>query len=291
MPFDRAAARLALAGAAGQHSGRQLGRQGLRISGTDGGCTHDRHGRFCSQCGLELDPPRLTFLALYQELSASWLKRGFRQTALGLLLAPGVQLREYLRHDRTLLIKPISYLLVVAAFHLWVLSLIGQSKGDIDPVVLGFDSPATADPALLQAVRWLMHHFWQIALVQAALVALSLRFVFYRRSGYSLAEYMIVVIYLLTQSILMQALLTLFYIPFQQPMPGAVHLLIGGVYITFAIGQFHNAAGPAAWVRALASYALAMLVVLGALFALLTIWETQHAVIEDTVKTIEHPAP
>lgn len=254
-------------------------------------CQHDRRGRFCSRCGLDLSPPRLTYRALYQELIASWLQRGFRQTALGLLLSPGTQLRGYLRADRSLLIKPVSYLIVVAAFHLWVLSLLSHSNGDIDPAALGLTDVGSVDPVLVQALLWLMHHFYQFALLQAGLMALSLRYVFYRHSGYSMAEYMIVVTYLLTQSILIQAVLTLLYIPFQRPMPGVVHFAIGISYVSFAIGQFHRATRPLDWLRALSAYATAMLVVFITLIGLLFLWERSHAAVENTMQKIEQPAP
>lgn len=180
---------------------------------------------------------------------------------------------------------------MVAAFHLWVLSLLSHANGDIDPAALGLTDAGSMDPVLVQALLWLMHHFYQFALLQAALMALSLRFVFYRHSDYSLAEYVLVVTYLLTQSILIQAVLTLLYIPFQRPMPALVHLAIGVGYVSFGIAQFHRAARPLEWLRALSAYATAMLLVFMTLIGLLFLWERSQATVENTMQKIEQPAP
>lgn len=228
-------------------------------------CHHDRRGRYCSKCGRETNPPRLTFRTLMTELSANWLQKGFRQTALGLLVAPGRQVRRYLLDDRMLMVRPITYLVVISAFHLWVLSLAGPGHGRLDPETLQLSGEALQNKLLLAALGWFNDRFYQFALLQAAMVALLLRFVFYRGSRLKLPEYTILMTYVLAQSFLMQAVLALLLVPFQTALPSGLRLLIATLYSSWAIAQFHQQENPSGLLKGAASYLAGLML----MFALL----------------------
>ncbi|MBB4065678.1 DUF3667 domain-containing protein [Gellertiella hungarica] len=237
-------------------------------------CQHDRHGRFCSKCGLETDPPRLTFSAMAMEFVASWLQKGFRQTAFGLLLAPGHQIRAYLSENRNLLVKPVNYLLILAAFHYWVLGLYGERGGGIDPAALGLSGPDASDAAAVHMARWLVEHFYQIALLQAVLSALLIRYVFYRREGWSLPEYTIAMTYIMAENLLIQSLVDLLFTPFHRVPPSGLHYAVGATYTIFAIGQFLGARHPRQWLRVALAYLTATLSGVGLLVLGMLLWQS-----------------
>ncbi len=263
----------------------------MRFGPSEEACDHDRQGRFCSKCGREIDPPRMTFKALMAELSAVWLQKGFRQTAIGLLVAPGRQVRRYLFKDRLLLVRPVSYLIVAAAFHLWVLSLQGMDRGHFDDAALGFTGQAPKDKVVLAAIGWLYDHFYHFALLQAAVAALLLRFVFYRRSGLTLPEYTILMTYGLAESLLIQGIIGLALLPSQIPLPGSVRLLIGLVYNGWVIADMHGARRVTGLLKAFAAYLAAIglifVLLIGAVFAL----ETEGPAVMNEVQSIEGTLP
>lgn len=227
-------------------------------------CRHDRHGRYCSKCGLEIDPPRLTFRTIWSDLLFSWLQQGFRQTFVGLLVAPGHQVRHYLKEDRTRLIKPVSYLLIAAALDYWVVRQTGHdAAGNVTTTAMGIDAATAAtEPMIVEFSRWLVTHIWQIMLAQAALMALLMRYVFFRRIGHTLAEFTIFLTYVLAQSILLQTIAGLFFIPYGHPLPNWAHLAIGGGYTIFAIAQFTGTVRPPGILRAIGTYAVAVVLAL-----------------------------
>lgn len=200
-------------------------------------CIHDRHGRYCSKCGVELDPPPLTFRSIATEFLAVWLQRGFRDTVVGLTFAPGHQIRHYLRENRGLLVKPVNYLIVIAAFRYWSLTLYNRAEKEIDDAVLGIDGTVPQHSAIETGIRWIYDHVYQIQFLQAALMALILRFVFFRRAGFSLPEFTIAVIYILAQSTMIQGVLALFFTPFHHVPPATLTTAAGVAYTFFALSQ------------------------------------------------------
>lgn len=228
-------------------------------------CQHDHNGRFCCKCGQEVEPARLTFAAMATEFMAGWLQRGFRATVIGLLLAPGVQIRHYLTENRSLLVKPVNYLIVMSAFHYWTLQLHSRSTGRLDNAALGID-PADRDMRLLApALQWVYDHFYMIQLFQAGLLALMLRFVFFRRSGATLPEFTIAMTFLVAQSTLLNGLLHLLFVPVGMLPPSALLLVTGAGYTFFGIAQLmrvEDAGGYARVVGAQLSAAFVSLIVI-----------------------------
>lgn len=266
------------------------GNRDMWISGRAETCQHDRHGRFCSKCGIEFEPARLTFHALWAELTAGWLQKGFRQTAIGLLLAPGRQIRTYIRMDRNLLVKPVSYLIVISAFQLWVFSLYSHGS-DVNPSVLGMQPGGREEAGEWDVINWILHHYYQFELALAGFTALLLRFVFYRRSGYSMPEIMIFMTYVLAQSLLLQTVLSLVLYLCGMPLPVNLRTAVGLVFTVWAIGSFMEARTVMGWLRAIGSYAtvlaLVALMVTGAIFY----WIDHGHDIKDAVQEIEQTTP
>ncbi len=237
-------------------------------------CHHDRHGRYCSKCGLEINPPRLTFHVMAIEFVATWLQRGFRATALGLLLAPGQQIRFYLRENRNLLVKPVNYLFVIAAFHYWVLTLYDRSKNGIDNAVMGLSADSATDRAAAGILHWLYDHYYQMQLVQAALLALLLRFVFFRRSGFTLPEFTIAVTYIVAQNTLLQSIVDLFFTPFHRVAPQLLTTGLAFSYNTWSLAQLLRARDPLSIVRVVAAQVSALAISAVLLILVLLLWES-----------------
>ena len=237
-------------------------------------CDHDRRGRYCSRCGLEIDPPPLTFRTMGTEFVASWLQRGFRATAFGLLLAPGHQIRHYLLENRNLLVKPVNYLLVMSAFHYWVLSLYGQAGGGIDPAALGLSDVGPQARAAVEGVRWLYANFYQMALLQAAVTALLLRYVFFREERWTLPEYTIAMTYIMAENLLIQSVLALCFTPFHRVPWGSLQFVGGAGFTLFATAHFLEVKSVACWLRVALAQMLAAIAGVAALIGAILAFES-----------------
>lgn len=237
-------------------------------------CDHDRHGRYCSKCGQEVEPAPLTFATMATEFVATWLQRGFRATVLGLTLAPGQQIRHYLRQDRSLLVKPVSYLVIMSAFRYWTVSLHSRTAGKLDATAMGLAGASGEERQLLPVVGWVYDHFYQIQLVQAALLALMLRFVFFRRSGTSLPEFTIAMTYILAQSTMINGLLHLFSLPFGRLPPEMLTLAAGTGFTLFGIVQFLQVRDIGGIARVLGAQMATLAVTLSAFILAVLVWLT-----------------
>lgn len=235
-------------------------------------CDHDRHGRYCSKCGQEVDPPRLTFAAMVMEFQAVWLQRGFRSTIVGLMIAPGVQIRHYLRENRNLLVKPVNYLIVMSAFHYWTLLLHSRTGDRLDTAAMGIDPADGNARKLVPAFHWIYDHFYMLQLFQAAVLALMLRFVFFRRSGATLPEFTIAMTFLLGQSTLINGLIHLFFLPFGMLPPSELPLLAGSAYTFFGIVQLLQIRSTTGFARVAGAQVSAALLAVLVLLVGMTLW-------------------
>lgn len=252
-------------------------------------CNHDSFGRYCSKCGHERLPPRLTFKSLIEEFIASWLQKGFRQTVFGLFIAPGQQLRRYIKADRTLLVKPVSYLILIVAFNYWILSLTKGGAESLTAVGLASESTSGSDPVMTEALVWLMQHNFEFSLFQAFMLAGLLRFVFYRKRHLSMAELTIFSTYVLAQSLLLKGLLNVVLIPTNTAAPGWVVMLMGIVYNTWAIASFMDGISVGGVLRALSSIFTSIVASFIAVIVVLIIWDLNHQEIKEAVEVITAP--
>lgn len=252
-------------------------------------CNHDSFGRYCSKCGHERLPSRLTFKSLIEEFVASWLQKGFRQTVIGLLVAPGQQLRRYLQSDRTLLVKPVSYLVIIVAFDYWILSLTKGGAESLTAIGLGVDATADDDPVMTEALVWLMQHGLEYSLAQALILAGLLRFVFYRKRYISMAELTIFSTYVLAQSLLLKGVLNTLLIPINTAAPGGFVMLLGIVYNTWAIASFMDGISVRGIVKAAAAVFSSIVASFIAVVAVLVIWDLNHEEIKGAVEVITAP--
>lgn len=252
-------------------------------------CEHDSFGRYCSKCGHERAPARLTFRSLLDEFIASWLQKGFRQTVIGLFIAPGHQIRRYLKADRTLLIKPVSYLIVLVAFNYWILSL--TKAGSETLIGSSYSAQATGEDekAIAEALTWLSKHGFEFSLVQAFIAALLLRLIFYRKRHMSLAELTIFMTYVFAQVLLLKTLVNVVWLPTGTIAPVALVAPLGLAFNIWATASFMGGVSLRGMIRATLSQVTATFVTIVVLILALAVWDVSHKEIKSAVKEITVP--
>lgn len=204
-------------------------------------CRHLEAGRYCQACGKEMVPTPVTFQFLREEILANWIRKGLVKTVLGLFLTPGRVVHRYLYDDREALIRPLTYLVVMLAF---VASIDGAFPRGVPA------GSASVSPAL----DWVLQHLLYLQLFQSMLIALMMRFVFFRHARATLPELTVMMMYLLAQSALIHGTVIFFAHGAPTWRSETLSLLLRLAYSVYGVGQFYAADGQPGdrhWGRAL----------------------------------------
>jgi hypothetical protein len=157
-------------------------------------CSAPLKGAYCSECGQAASTGRLRLPQLVRDFAGHMvsLDFGFLRTCLALLRRPGPFLRDYLRGRRVRYANPLSYYLLAVALNVASAALFGHAA--VSPVKLDLDGS-----------------FWernfvaiQVGLILTLLMLplAAMRRVLHRRDGYSVAEHLAALLFVLAQCIL-----------------------------------------------------------------------------------------
>ncbi|RMG83499.1 MAG: DUF3667 domain-containing protein, partial [Bacteroidetes bacterium] len=84
-------------------------------------CGSEVNGKYCSNCGHPYKTERISRKYVLNEL---WdiinFHKGIFYTIKELLIRPGTVIKEFLREDRTRLVKPISFIIICSLFYMFV---------------------------------------------------------------------------------------------------------------------------------------------------------------------------
>ena len=190
-------------------------------------CPHARPGKYCPDCGLLMQLPRLGYDSIFGAKQADWEQKSFRRTLFGLLLKPGASIRTYLFVDRNYLTKPATYLLIAMAFRLWVDHLLGASE------------TCAAGDGFCQ--MW-AEEATSLRFIQIGLFALVYRLAF-RKAGLNLWEYGTGFAYIVAQSGIISGVLSLALWLVDPQMRVPVVFVVQTLYMILATIQFLQITG------------------------------------------------
>ena len=184
-------------------------------------CAHLTDHPYCPLCGKKLSFKRIDASILDETQIEHWLTKVFRQTLLGLFIAPGQRIRTFISSDREVLSRPLPYLVVMAALATWTSNLI-QERDQCGTIV---------------ACQWTVDYPLQMQVIQAMIFALVLRFMFFRHSGYNIWEFATLFVFLLAQTLVISSIFSVFqYASGFEPL--WLNMLAINVYLVFAVVQF-----------------------------------------------------
>lgn len=152
-------------------------------------CAHPTRGRFCADCGKDLQPEPYDRRTVTAELAENWWEKGAVQTLAGLFIRPGTLIRTYVGQDRDLLVKPIPYAAVIIAFVYWVRARVPE-----------IGNPDTAGSA---ALTLLMRDPLVPTVLSAMIGASIITFVTHRSVARSLYTMFVMRLYLAVQALLL----------------------------------------------------------------------------------------
>lgn len=220
------------------------------FSGEDNRCQHHGGGNFCPSCGKQLKAAPLDWHTLLEDFTAVWLRRGFRNTVIGLFVRPHKHIATYLRSDRNFLFRPVLYLTTTALFFVWASSITGRLAG--------------CEPGAETACHVLEQYPAFFQMFQALVMAFIIKFVVARRTGWSLGEIVVVMVYLLSQGFLITGAFDLANWASGADLPLWIAALARNAYHYVALAMFLGYRRVGDLLRLLGGMLLSVLLVLAA---------------------------
>ena len=231
-------------------------------------CQHPNPGKYCPDCGLQMQLPRLGAGDILGSSPAAWQEKSFRRTLFGLIRQPGPAIRIYLFQNRSYLVKPATYLLLAIAFRLWV-----------DHFLTG---NATCPPGDGFCQMW-EEEGASLRFVQIGLFALMFRMAF-RKAGLNLWEYGVGFSYIIAQSSIIAGVLSLL-LSFADPLASALTVFaLQTAYMILATIQFLQIRGRGPVLGAVLVAAFSVTIYLVFVLALGEVW------LDDVPPPTEAPA-
>ncbi|QHT69337.1 DUF3667 domain-containing protein [Rhodocytophaga rosea] len=233
-------------------------------------CTAEVEMNYCPVCGQKRTEQRVTFRKIYKEFLHDYLgfDSGIFYTTRNLLLRPGHTVNEYLAGRRKPYLKPLQYYLILLTLYFVISSLF-----NIDLMKLG--QSMTQDAGLTSSYSPQMQEKMQkfnyifdgnlkvITTLMLPLTALALLMV-YRRKNYNFTELLVFTLYIYGLTMAFYCLQNLLLAFPLSPLPSKLLfytlLLMGYVYIVFAIVQFFSTKGLLGILRAIWALVLSYLI-------------------------------
>jgi hypothetical protein len=205
-----------------------------------GDCVHRQIGRYCPDCGKDLQPEPITRQTVLHELVENWWEKGVLHTLIGLLLRPGVMIRRYIESDRDILVKAVAYIAVALALNIALRArfLPGSTTTDLSVIEMLQNEPLI------------------IPLLSALISALVLHFIFYRGSSAGFFGTLVMRIYVLAQATLLVVFADLameLFLANRSMGRNVARLTVGLGYTIYAVRQFYAGEGHGGWLRAIAA--------------------------------------
>lgn len=203
-------------------------------------CVHRQVGRYCPDCGKDLQPEPITRQTVVHELVENWWEKGVLHTLVGLVLRPGILIRRYIESDRDILVKAVPYIAVALALNLALRArfLPGSTKTDLSVIEMLQNEPLI------------------MPLLSALISALVLHFIFYRGASAGLFGTMVMRLYVLAQATLLALFADLamqLFLADRSIGRNLARLTIGLGFTIFAVRQFYAGEGRGGWIRAIAA--------------------------------------
>jgi hypothetical protein len=177
------------------------------------------------------------------------LDHGFLLTLRRMTVAPGATIREYVAGRRRRYLNPLSYLTIAVALSFLIWTYLGHDlmAATKDMVARSFETFAFLSPeqrrraAELQ-VDLIVPYQAQISVLICVPLVLLLR-LFFRRSGYNLAEHLVFALFATAQVFFVDNLVMLALIAGKSPVAWhtvSTYLIYAGIFVQAALGFYRR---------------------------------------------------
>lgn len=209
-------------------------------------------GKYCSNCGRPIQPPRIDGKYIVQEISSVLsFKKGILFTIKELLIRPGQNIRAFILEDRHRLVKPVIFVIFCSFIYTILQQLLDFEDGYID-----FPS-GTQESTSIAIIKWIQAYYGYANILIAFFIAFWAK-VLFRKSNYNFFEVLVLIFFV-------SGIVMLIYLFFgvMEALTNFKLMYIGGtftfVYASWAIGQFFDGRKIANYVKGFLSYTIGLL--------------------------------
>lgn len=211
-------------------------------------CETRLSGNFCSNCGAPVELKRIDRKYVFNEIgSVLNFDRGILYTVKELLIRPGKTVREFIKKDRNRIVKPIVFIIICSLIY----TLFQQLLNFEDGYVNYSKSDGSTNSKIFE---WVSNNYGYANIVMALFIALWIK-IFFKKYGYNYFEILILLCFTMGMGML--------FFAFFGIIDSMVNvkiidkgMLLGILYIAWAIGQFFDKKKIFNYVKAFIAYLL-----------------------------------
>ncbi|MBK8145298.1 MAG: DUF3667 domain-containing protein [Bacteroidetes bacterium] len=196
-------------------------------------CNKEINSKFCPECGQPATLKRIDGKYLLHEIEhILHFERGFLYTVRELILKPGHNIRKYLTENRSRLVKPIIFIIITSLIY----TLISHFF-HIEDRYLNYELVQKSFSGKI--LHWIQSNYGYASILTGLFIALWLK-VFFKKYGYNIFEFLIMLCFVQGISMLVFAVFAF--------AEGLLHYkllniagAVGLLYLIWAIGNFFDA--------------------------------------------------
>lgn len=206
---------------------------------------------FCPKCGQPSTLHRIDGHYIIHEIEhVLHFERGALYTVKQLVTNPGKSIRDYISENRTLLVKPIIFIIITSLIysifnHFFLIEQEYLNYQEVEKTTTG------------SIFKWVQDHYGYANVMMAVFIALWIK-TFFKKYTYNFFEILVLLCYTMGIGMLIFAVFAV--------IQGITHfdlMAVGGlfaiVYCTWAIGQFFDKNKKINYFKAFVSYMLGMI--------------------------------
>lgn len=206
---------------------------------------------FCSNCQQNIKPKRIDGRYILHEIEhVLHFERGILYTIRELLIRPGENIRNFIRENRSRLVKPVIFIIVTSLIY----TLINHFFHIEDSYMKMEDGKGVK----LNAINhWVQSHYGYSNIIMGAFIAFWLK-IFFRKYDYNFFEILILLCFILGMEMLMFSVFAIFEGLTKYHLMKIAAMIVF-VYFSWAVGQFFDKNRAVSYFKALVSYILGMI--------------------------------
>jgi hypothetical protein len=217
-------------------------------------CYEPIHGNYCSNCGCPVQLKRIDKRYLIHEMaSAFYAEKGILYTIRKMVVCPGKSIRQYITEDRSLYVKPITFVIITALIYTLVNHFFHIEIKDYQPQAYNKVELPTLDLFL----NWMTDYHGYYALLSGLFMAIWVK-LFFRKHHYNFFEIFVLLCYTMGIWSLFHSIILIF-IELTHFNIFQISIIIPLSYFTLAIGQFFDKKKVGSYLKAFIAFALGML--------------------------------
>lgn len=226
-------------------------------------CSSELFGQYCYSCGQAQEVKRINGPYILSEIGSVFnFEKGILFTIRELLLRPGVNIRRFIKKDRTRLVRPIIFIIITSLIYTFAQRWFHFEDGYANYSSLN-------NSAISTIFDWIQQNYGYSNILMAFFIGFWIKILF-KKYGFNFFEIIILLCFIMGIGML---LFTIFGIIESLTNIKLLQIgsLIGFAYVSWAIGRFFDKRKKINYLKGFLSYILGMITFLFSAFALGTI--------------------